>query len=356
MNEGEHELGGARRATLKQVAQRAGVSINTASVVLNPRRHHAVVHPDTRARVQEAARALGYRRNLAASRLAGGAANTLCIVMDRMTNQRHAVILDAFVSEATREGFQCMLGCTEPTDAKSLEFIRGLSMQGVDGFVFVPVWTNPAIADLMPGLLEEALKTLFIDDRFPGSTAPLVACDHRAGGRALAEHLTTKGHRRVFYVSTNAAAPAWAIQDRIAGAREALAAAGGALDVVTAAEDVTSAVWDRLQGGEPPTAVMCADDFVARALIAGLNGAGLDVAGKIAITGYDDVGSYLPLAGGPDASWNLPLTTFRQPMEQIGQRAARELIAMTHGTGPAPNTDLLLPGELVARQSTAHTV
>jgi LacI family transcriptional regulator len=356
--------GAVHRATLKEVAHRAGVSINTASVVLNPRRNQAVVHPDTRVRVQEAARELGYRRNLAASRLAGGAANTFCIVTDRMTNYFYSVILDAFVSESSREGFQCVLGCTEPADAKSLEYIRGLSMQGVDGFVLVPVWDSPAIAALMPGLLEGAVRTLFLDYRFPGHDAPLVACDHRAGGRALAEHLVSRGHRRVLYLRPGGGEPVWSISERIAGANDVIRDAGGALEVVSTpsmdADAAAGAVLPLLRGTGAPTAVMCANDHLAFSLIAGLNRSGLHIIGKLAVTGFDDVNSYLPeLPEFPrdlPFPWEMPLTTIRQPMEELGRRAARELIALARGGYCAPNTDILLPGQLVVRESTAHLV
>ena len=339
MAELEQVVAGTGRATLKEVAGRAGVSINTASVVLNPRRNQSVVHPDTRARVQEAARALGYRRNLAASRLAGGAANTFCILTDRMTNPFHAAILDAVVAEASREGFQCVLGRTGATDPKDREYIRGLAMQGVDGFLLMPVWEDPAIAELLPGLLEGPAQALFVDYRFPGHAGPLVACDHRAGARLLAEHLVAQGHRRVVYLHGASAAPAWSIAERIAGAAEVITAAGGGLEVVAG----VAAAGDRLKMPTPPTAIMCANDQLAYSLMAGL-----EVTDRVAVTGFDDVGSDRP------ALWET-LTTVRQPLAEIGRRAASELIAIARGHTLAPDTDILLPGALILRESTAQS-
>lgn len=354
----------ARRATLKDVAAAAKVSINTASVVLNPRRNQAVVHPGTRARVEEAARTLGYRRNLAASRLAGGAANTFCILTDRMTNYFHSVIMDAFVSEASRHGFQCILGCTEPAEAHTLDYIRSLGVQGIDGFVIAPVWESPQIGALLPGLLHTGAATIFVDYRMPGHPGPLVACDHRAGARTLAQHLAMQGHRRAIYLRSRTHAQVWSIDERIAGTIEVLNGSGGTLEIVTAdsmdADTAAATVWDRLNGATPPTALICANDHLAFSVIAGLGRRGLNVLGKLAVTGYDDVNGYLPdLLEFPrdlPFPWEMPLTTVHQPLPEIGARAAQELAHIARGARPAPGTDILLTPALVPRESTAHTV
>ena len=352
------------RVTLKDIAARANVSINTASVVLNPRRNQVVVHPETRARVEHVARELGYRRNLAASRLAGGAANTLGILTDRMTNYFHSMLLDAFEGEATRNGFQCVLGCTEPFDAHKMESLRGLSQHGVDGLVLVPVWESPLVGKAMPGLLSDTLPVVFIDYRYAQHPGALVCCDHRAGSRDLAQHLVDKGHRRVTYLHLGAQATAWSINERIEGARDTLNAAGAALDVLTLRSgepDVLAAgVREALHADAPPTAIMCANDHVAFSLIAGLNRTGLNILGKLAVTGFDDVGYFLPeLLEFPrdlPFPWELPLTTVRQPVAAIGKRAAEVLIAALRGHRLPPGSNVLIPGELVARQSTAHHV
>lgn len=352
------------RVTLKDIAAKANVSINTASVVLNPRRNLVTVHPDTRTRVELVARELGYRRNLAASRLAGGAANTLGILTDRMTNYFHSMMLDAFEAEATRSGFQCVLGCTEPFDEHKMEALRGLSQHGVDGLVLVPVWESPQVGGAMEGLLSDMLPVVFIDYRYAEHPGTLVGCDHRAGARDLARHLVAQGHQRVRFLRFGSQVPAWSVNERIEGARDVLAEAGATLDVLTLDSGepavLAAGVQEALQESAPPTAILCANDHIAFSLIAGLNRTGLNILGKLAVTGFDDVGFFLPeLLEFPrdlPFPWELPLTTVRQPVAEIGKRAAEVLIAALHGKRLAPRTNLLLPGELVIRQSTAHRV
>lgn len=356
---------GLRRATLKDVAERAGVSINTASVVLNPRRNQVVVHPDTRARVEAAARELRYRRNLAASRLAGGAANTFCILTDRMTNYFNSVILDAFEAEATRHGFQCMLSLTQPADPQKLDYLQALGVQGVDGFVLGPVWKAPAVRQILPGILHEDVAVVFVDYRPEGHPGPLVSCDHRAGGVALARHLADQGHQRMLYLREAAQEGVGSVDARIAGAAEVVnALPQGRLSIATGAtrqpDDLTAAVWDLLHAPEAPTAVLCANDHVALGLIAGLNRRGMNALGTLAVTGFDDVNTYLPqLLEFPSDlpfPWEIPLTTYRQPFEAIGTRAAELLVTIARGERQPPFAELLLPGELIPRASTAHRV
>ena len=363
MAEDFNAAGSGQRATLKEVAARAGVSVNTASVVLNPRRNQVVVHPDTRARVEAAARELGYRRNLAASRLAGGAANTFCILTDRMTNFFHAVILDASTEEATRQGFQCMLGCTEPADRHKLDYLESLGMQGLDGFVLVPVWESEAVRATMPGLLRPGVPVVFIDYRFPGHPGPVVGCDHAGGGRLLAEHLAGHGHRRVIFLREARQAHVSSVEARLSGARSVFSGEGLGLEVLAATsmepEAAAGAVTQALAREDAPTAVMCANDHLAFSLIAGLSRAGRQILGNLAVTGFDDVNNYLPeLLEFPrdlPFPWEMPLTTVRQPMHEIGRKAAELLVGMARGQVTTP-ADVSLPGTLVVRESTAHRV
>ena len=105
---------------------------------------------------------------------------------------------------------------------------------------------------------------------------------------------------------------------------------------------------------------MCANDHIAYSLIAGLNRTGLNILGNLAVTGFDDIGFFLPelleLPRDLPFPWELPLTTVRQPVAEIGKRAAEILIAMLRGERRPPGSNVQIPGELVARQSTAHRV
>lgn len=309
------------------------------------------MHPDTRARVEAAARELGYRRNLAASRLAGGAANTFCILTDRLANVYHSALLDAFEAEATRAGFQCVLSCANPPEAYRVDYLEGLPTQGYDGFAMTPVWELPHVAPLMPSLLRGGEPVVFLDQRFPGHPGALVSCDHRAGARLMAEHLLDLGHRKVLFLAPASKTPLDRVTQRREVARDVLSGAGVTFDeLAVPVADCIDAATAALRGNAAPTAIMCAEDLLANILIAGLLARGIRIPQDVSVSGFDDHGGTLDDLCAPPA---VPLTTIRPPIAALGTRAADLLVASARGKAVTSADDLSLPGALVARESTA---
>jgi LacI family transcriptional regulator len=186
-----------------------------------------------------------------------------------------------------------------------------------------------------------------IQGSLPGLDVPSVDVDNEAGARLAVEHLLALGHRRIACI-TNAPTAYTAASERVAGYREALAAAGideepgmiaeGAFD----AQSGHRAMADILSRSTPD-AIFVASDVVAIGAIAGLREAGLSVPGDVSVVGFDAI----PLAAYLDP----PLTTISLPAHDLGRAAGRALLDRIAGRPVAGRT--LLPTELIVRASTA---
>ena len=175
-----------------------------------------------------------------------------------------------------------------------------------------------------------------------------MSIDNRAAARLATEHLLALGHRRIGHVC----GPRGNIltTDRLAGYRAALADAGIAVDpALIAPGDFTFASGETAMRGflrleRLPTALVCSNDEMAIGAMRAARQAGIAVPAELSVVGFDDI----PIAAFCDPS----LTTLHQPRRDMGRQAARLLMAALSGT-PAPSRTLVLPHELVVRDSTA---
>ena len=333
------------RATSADVAARAGVSRTTVSFVLNDRA--GVTIPDeTRRRVEDAARELGYHAHGAARALAGGTSHTIGLVLRQSPEQ---VSVDALLaetlwgigSEAHEGGYRVLVEPLSPDGGRYSDLVRS---QRVDGLIVSGPRTDDAE---LVALVEDGFP-IILQGSLPELSAPSVDVDNRAGARTAVEHLVSLGHRRIACI-TNAPLAYTAAADRLAGYRDALEAAGlpYASDlVVEGAFDAASgcvAMQGLLARVPDVTAVFVASDIVAFGALRALREAGRRVPADVSVVGFDDI----PLARHFDP----PLTTIRLPARALGAAAGRALLERL--AGRLGNERRLLPTELVVRDSTA---
>jgi DNA-binding LacI/PurR family transcriptional regulator len=200
--------------------------------------------------------------------------------------------------------------------------------------------------------LRAAMPLILLDRRVPGFESDFVGIDDFAAGRAVARHLVALGHRRVGFLSV--APGVWTVLERCRGYAAALAEAGVDArpewtlhhdgDLTRADDEVLRSLIDGADGG-PLTAVVCANDSVAAALIAALRRLGRRVPDDVAVTGFGN--------SFPQLLDALDLTTLAQPWEFIG-RAAGELALRRLGGAAAPPPsveEIYTPFEIVVRGS-----
>ena len=335
-----------KRATSADVAARAGVSRTTVSFVLNGRPDVAI--PDeTRRRVEDAARELGYHPHGAASALAGGSSHTIGLVYRQSPEQLSvdallAETLWGIGSEAHLGGYRVLVEPLAPNRGHYSDLLRS---NRVDGLIV----SGPRIDDgELVHLLADGFP-IILQGSLPSVAAQSVDVDNRAGARAAVDHLVALGHRRIGCI-TNAPLAYTAASDRLAGYRDSLEAAGidfdpalvveGAFD----AESGLSATRGLLAAAPDVTALFVASDIVAFGVLRGLREAGRSVPGEMSVVGFDDI----PLARHFDP----PLTTIRLPARALGAAAGRALVERLAGHDGRERT--LLASALVVRDSTAR--
>ncbi|MDZ8171677.1 LacI family DNA-binding transcriptional regulator [Microbacterium xanthum] len=299
------------RVGVRQVAERAGVSTQTVSRVINDHPH---IRPETRERVLAAMAELDYRVNNAARALGTRTTRTIGVIASDAALYGPAVGITALESAAREADRWIATAYADAADAASVvDAAARLRAQGVDGIVVLAPHEGSlaALTDAHRDVPVTALHTQ-------------VGYDRQREGAALAvDHLWRLGHRRLAHL----AGPAdWLeARARADGVRTALAAHGAA--AVTWVGDWTAATASSLaaeiglaaRSPSGPTAVVVANDQMALGLIAGLRHVGVEVPGEVSVTGFDD---------NPDAAFYRPaLTTVR--IDLAGE--ARRVVAAVRG-------------------------
>ncbi|MFA1541149.1 LacI family DNA-binding transcriptional regulator [Actinomadura monticuli] len=322
------------RPTSKDVAQEAGVSQSTVSLVLGGK-WTGRVSPATARSVRDAAERLGYRPNQAARNLRLGTTRTVLLMVPTLTAPFFGPVYTGAARVAARHGFGVVVS-TWPDDAEGPAESPFGSDEAIDG-----VLASSIAADALGRFRETPAVML---DSGPGGGVPTVDFGVADGMRAIAGHLGALGHRRFGHVA--AGVDQWTFRARaeaLAGTVAALP--GGVLSRDTCAIDVTSAkdaALRLLTAPGPPTVLVCDDDLIAAGAYKAARALGLDVPGDLSITGFDDV--LLATALEPE------LTTVRLPAEELGAQGMTALLDLLAGERPEPR---VLPGELVVRESTA---
>jgi len=331
---------GSRAATLSDVAQRAGVSIATASKAMNDRSDVAAT---TRTRVLAAADELSFTPNAMARGLLAGRTGTVGLLTSDLEG-RFVIPILMGAEDAFGAGQVNVFLCDARGDAiREQHHLKALLSRRVDGIIVVGRQTDPrpSLGDEVPVPVVYAYAPS--DDPGDVSLTP----DNVAGGRMAVEHLIACGRTRIAHISGD---PSYAAaQDRLTGAREALRDAG--LELV--GEPLFSAWtehWGRdaaalaLQRHPDIDAVFCGSDQIARGVLDTARELGRRVPEDLAVIGYDN---WTVLAENTRPE----LTSIDAGLQQLGRRAARCLFDAIGGDVPAPGVRHL-PVKLVIRGST----
>jgi DNA-binding LacI/PurR family transcriptional regulator len=330
----------SRRPTSRDVAEAAGVSQSTVSIVLAGK-WAGRVSPHTAHVVQQAAERLGYRPNLAARNLRLGQTRTVLFVVPTLTSPFFGAVYTGAARVAAARGFGVVVhpwpDTGSPLFAGWQEFTGWKEMDGV----LASSMATGALADLATAPDEVPLVML---DSDPAGAAPTVNIDVAGGKRALVSHLAELGHRRFGHLAADV--DAWTFRARGDALAAAVAEVTGARLVRRAApitvDGARATATAMLRAAPAPTALLCDDDLMAAGAYKAVRDAGLDIPGDVSVTGFDDI--QLAEALEPE------LTTVRLPAEVLGERAMTALLEMLDGHRPDYPA---LPGELVVRNSTA---
>ena len=334
-----------KSVTIRDVAREAGVSVATASRVLNGK---DVVKPLTRDRILLVMAELGFSPSPAARRLSLGRTLTIGVVVSFLTRPQAAERLRGVDAVLADSEFDLVIYNVESVQKRDHYLGTLTRSQRADGLI---VMSLPPTGDAAAILVGSPVPVVFIDVHTPSvDHLPRVIGDDVAGGAIAARHLLDLGHRSIAFIGDAVADPFGftSSRDRERGFREGLGLGG--VDIPDAwvghgahgryeARDLAHRM---LTGQRRPSAIFCASDTQALGVIAAAREIGLHVPDDLSVIGYDDI----------EAADYVGLTTVRQQLFESGRRGAELLLAEIESRSEAPAIAQLEP-ELVVRVTTA---
>ena len=334
----------AGKVRILDVAAAAGVSISTVSVALNDV-EGARISPQTRERIREIARSLGYAPNRLAQGLRLQRSGIVGFVGDRVATTPYAVRMILGAQETFLAADQLMvLMETEGDPDLEARQITTLRQHQVDGIVYAAMYHRHLTA--LPEPLR-GVPTVLLDVQTTDSTVSWVVPDEVAGAREGVGELLTHGHRRIGFVTNEHDIPATRL--RLRGYKAALKRAGIPFDptLISAgppnADGGHRAARHLLDRRDPPTGLFCFNDVMAMGAYRTAGEMGLRVPRDLSVVGYDNMH---PLATGLVPA----LTTVQLPHYEMGVWAARQLLAIT-GAAPGRTKQVRLRAPLIRRGS-----
>ncbi len=329
-------------AKMKDVAERAGVSLTTVSHVLN-RTHIRSISSGTRQRVLEAARKLHYQPNVHARRLALRRSNTVGLIISEISNPFFADVIQSFEKAATERGLDLLLFNTEYEPARIEAAVRRMVMEKVRGVAVMTSMFDEARAQ---ELTRSRMPVVLLNEGPFHPRIRRIQLNFSTGVAQAVDHLIELGHR-TFGIITGPLRSKSAVRIRDVFI-QALAKKGlGCFQPVESYYKVdagASAVRSILAQPPLPTAILCANDLIALGAISALQEAGIRVPEDVSVVGSDDV-LFARLA-------RPPLTTVAVPREHLGRVAFEVLDNMQRSTRRTPD-GYTIETHLVIRKSTA---
>ena len=335
-----------RRATIADVAAASGVGVGTVSRVINGA---ANVRETTRVSVQKVIDQLGYRPSHLAASLSRGTARTMAIVVPHLTRPSVVMRLAGALAVLDEQGYDTVV-CNVDTPEQRDHHLAALTRRHrADGVIVVSLRLS---RHHLASFQRTGVPLVTVGVPAPG--VPQTVTDDVTGGRLATEHLLSLGHRRIGFVGDTARRMSAtnlgvsASQHRLAGYRQALAAAGVGYDPALVRRGPYGAVNAEALAAEllalpdRPSAIFAASDTQAMGVLTAADRCRLPVPGQLSVIGFDDI----------ESAALLGLSTVRQPLERSGAEGARRLCALLRGERVRPLRQLLAL-EVVPRSSAA---
>ncbi|MBW8087281.1 LacI family DNA-binding transcriptional regulator [Streptomyces hygroscopicus subsp. hygroscopicus] len=328
-----------RPATLRTIAESAGVDVSTVSRVLNgsPAEVARAASRETADAIRDWAARLDYRPNPHAKSLRTARSNLIGVLVPRLSDLTLATIYEGIEDAAARHGLATFVMNSYDRPAEQRARVELALSRRVDGLILGDAHEDARLADEMA-----ARKVPFVLVSRRAGGHPSATCDDYRGGGLVAEHFLRLGHSRVAVIAGEPFASTGL--DRTAGFVDLYRKAGIEVPAVHSAFDTTGghkAAEELLRRRPHPTAIFAVNDFAAIGALGAVRDAGLRPGEDVAVAGFNDT----PLA----AELPLPLTSVRSPMREMGTRALELLVSILGGQQPVSER---LDPELIVRAST----
>jgi LacI family transcriptional regulator len=330
-------------ATIRDVAQRAGVSTMTVSRVLN---NSGYVGQETRERIEAAIAELKYVPNRLAGSLRFKRTRTLALVLSDITNPFFTTVARGVEDAASEQKFNVIFCNTDEREDEQAEQLITLVQKQIDGVLLVPAADSPEPIEFLQA---QSVPVVALDRRITGAAVDVVRCASEPGAYELTRLLLELGHRRIAVAAGPASVSTAA--ERVAGYQRALAEFGVTAEAVYHGPLTQTGGYEMAQtalAAQPrPTAIFAANNFIAIGVYRALRAAGLRIPEDMALVAFDDLPPALVLEPF--------LTVASQPAYEMGRQATELLLSRLAGP-PAdgdivPYQEIILPTEIIIRQS-----
>jgi len=337
---------GLVRVTLKDIALRTGYTTNTISRALKDRDDIGL---ETRKRIQEIAREMGYIGDSIAGALRSGLTSTIAVILGDISNPHFAIIVREIEASARKHHYSTIILNTDEDSQIELEAIRLALGRKVDGIIICPTQKSE---DNVLFLMKQRLPFVLIGRHFPGLEAESVVCDDVNGGRMATEHLIERGHRRILFL--NGPSHISSAVERLQGYRAALESAGIAYDeslvreIPIVAGDCRPIIYRIVDEKVKFTAALAFSDLIAWEAMYALQKRGLENPRDYAIVGFDNIQSkyFFPF----------PLSSIGSSKSTMARRAFNLLLRRMKAETELPCTMNILDTTLVVRSSSSFAL
>lgn len=326
--------------TIFDVAREAGVSYGTVSRVLNNRAH---VKPETREAVMRAVERLGFVANQQARSLAGGPSQVIGLLLHGVNTGYSDEILRGIDAELEAANYDLLLYTTHRRKLKESAYVGTITRGMADGLLLLLPRNS---AEYLDSLSARNFPYILIDHQGRGDSERSVGATNLEGGCEATRYLISLGHRRIGFVTGTL--ELGCSTERLAGYRQALAEHGipPDRDLIYEGDFMQPSGFAAgralLSLPQPPTAIFASNDVMAFGVMEAARERGLSIPEDLSIVGFDDIAQASLV--------HPPLTTIRQPLEEMGRAATRMLLRLI-ADPQADVSSVILPTSLVVRQS-----
>lgn len=327
---------------LKDVAERAGLSVATVSLALGGSER---VSRGTRQRVEKLAREMGYRPNLYARKLVTRRSRQIGLIVPDLENVYYASLAQRIFNDLTASGYGLMISTSMNSRLTERRIICEMIDNRVDALMIAPVNTPNSDISYLELLDEAGIPMLFVTSAYPNSGRPCVMCDLYGGMRSVVEALYRQGCRRMALLSGTEGV--YSLDLRTAGYRDFLREAGLDCEHIYHLDNVRyEEAYALIRDLDEPQddAYICVNDMMALGVVNALLERGVRIPEDVAVTGYDDVIF--------SAVSQVPITTVRQDVRRIAAEAVNRVLDMAQGNVHGQIEGCMLPCELIIKHST----
>ena len=332
-----------KNITIKQVAERAGLSVTTVSFVFNGKADS--IPAETRSRVLQAASELNYQPNYSARSLVTGKTNTIGVVIPDISNNFFSGMVRHLQTELNKEGYDIILCNSEEQMSNDVRYIRWLAGRKVDGLILIlsAESMEEENRDYIKELLQKTDVPYIFVDRYFSSDAPRVSVDNEKSGREVAKMLIEAGHKNIGVITGPMCLNS--SRNRLKGVTGVLAENGIELpkeNVVYGKYNMQSGVVGAealLKRGV--SVIFAFNDMQAYGVISYLKERGIKIPDEISVVGFDD--DLFSTLVEPK------LTTVKQPIVKLAHEICKMILAVVNGS--EHENQVKLAAELVKRDS-----